>query len=86
METAPTGRFFLRETGASLVEYTLLLALIAVVSIGAITLVGEKAEETLDCVAIELDEPEIRRRILIKQTANDQALNIIEARFSVDCL
>ena len=34
------------ERGASLVEYALLLALIAVVCIVAITLIGQKAEES----------------------------------------
>ena len=40
-----------REEGASLVEYALLLALIAVVAIAAITLLGENASSTLDNVA-----------------------------------
>jgi pilus assembly protein Flp/PilA len=35
------------ETGASLVEYALLLALIAVVCIGAITLIGTNANTKL---------------------------------------
>jgi pilus assembly protein Flp/PilA len=35
------------EKGASLVEYALLLALIAVVCIGAITLIGTSAKSTL---------------------------------------
>jgi pilus assembly protein Flp/PilA len=35
------------EKGASLVEYALLLALIAIVCIGAITLIGKSAESTL---------------------------------------
>ena len=35
------------ERGASLVEYALLLALIAVICIGAITLIGDNAAETL---------------------------------------
>ena len=37
----------LGETGASLVEYTLLVALIAGVAIGAITMLGGSAEDTL---------------------------------------
>ncbi len=36
------------ERGASLVEYALLLALIAVVMVGAVTLLGETAAGTLD--------------------------------------
>lgn len=36
------------ERGASLVEYALLVALIAVVMVGAVTLLGETATGTLD--------------------------------------
>ena len=35
------------EQGASLVEYALLLALIAIVCIGAITLIGESSKNSL---------------------------------------
>ena len=35
------------DTGASLVEYTLLVALIAAVAIGAVTLLGSKSKATL---------------------------------------
>jgi Flp pilus assembly pilin Flp len=37
----------LGETGASLVEYTLLVALIAAVAIGAISFLGDEAESTM---------------------------------------
>ena len=40
-----------RDEGASLVEYALLLALIAVVAIAAITLLGRNASSTLNDVA-----------------------------------
>jgi Flp pilus assembly pilin Flp len=83
---APSRRSIIGETGASLVEYALLLALIAVVSIGGITLVGRNAESTLDCVGIELGEPEIRHTVIWKQKAGLQALTVIEAKFAVDCL
>ena len=43
------------ETGASLVEYALLLALIAVVCIAAITLIGQRAEKSFDSTASALD-------------------------------
>ena len=43
------------ERGASLVEYALLVALIAVVVIGAITMLGNSASETFSDVADELD-------------------------------
>jgi len=42
------------ERGASLVEYALLLALIAVVCIAAITLLGEKASENFNSIQTEL--------------------------------
>ena len=42
------ARFGRDERGASLVEYALLVALIAVVCIAAITLLGENASEKFD--------------------------------------
>lgn len=42
------------ERGASLVEYALLLALIAVICIGAITLIGNNASNKLSQVASNL--------------------------------
>jgi pilus assembly protein Flp/PilA len=43
--------FTTNERGASLVEYALLVALIAVVVIGAVTLLGNTAEDTFSDVA-----------------------------------
>jgi len=43
------------ERGASLVEYALLVALIAVVVIGAITLLAGSVEDTFSGVSNELD-------------------------------
>lgn len=43
--------FTTNERGASLVEYALLVALIAVVVIGAVTLLGSTAEDTFSDVA-----------------------------------
>lgn len=43
------------ERGASLVEYALLVALIAVVVIGAITLLSGSIEDTFSSVSTELD-------------------------------
>ena len=74
------------EKGASLVEYAILLTLIAVVSIGSITLVGQEVDETFDCVGIELGEPAIRHTVLEKLKASTTALNVIEARFAASCL
>lgn len=42
------------ERGASLVEYALLVALIAVVVIGAVTLLGNTAEDTFSDVSDSL--------------------------------
>jgi pilus assembly protein Flp/PilA len=42
------------ERGASLVEYALLVALIAVVVIGAVTLLGSTAEDTFSNVSDSL--------------------------------
>lgn len=42
------------ERGASLVEYALLVALIAVVVIGAVTLLGSTTEDTFSGVASDL--------------------------------
>jgi pilus assembly protein Flp/PilA len=51
------ARFGRNERGASLVEYALLVALIAVVAIVALQLIGENASSQLDSVGSEL-EPE----------------------------
>ena len=45
------------ERGASLVEYALLLALIAVVCIGAITLIGDSAKSKLSDVGSQVGKP-----------------------------
>ena len=42
------------ETGASLVEYALLLALIAVVAIGALTFLGHTVSNTLNTVSNDI--------------------------------
>ncbi len=63
-----------------------MLALIAVVSIGAISLVGDKASEQLDCVAIELDQPEIRKKVLEKVALGIPGFTRHEAKFRDSCL
>jgi pilus assembly protein Flp/PilA len=45
------------DTGASLVEYALLLALIAVVAIGALTFLGHAVTSTLNNVATDINNP-----------------------------
>ena len=42
-----TFRRLAAETGASMVEYTLLIALIAAVAIASLTFLGQKADESL---------------------------------------
>ena len=49
------ARFGRDERGASLVEYALLVALIAVVCIVAVTLIGNNAEKTLGSAGSALD-------------------------------
>jgi pilus assembly protein Flp/PilA len=49
------ARFGRTERGASLVEYVLLVSLIAVVCIGAITFLGNSAEGKFDQVGSEID-------------------------------
>lgn len=44
------------ERGASLVEYALLLALIAVLCIGAISLIGSGAKKTLSSAGSQLNQ------------------------------
>jgi pilus assembly protein Flp/PilA len=44
-------RFFKDETGASAVEYGLLVALIAAVIVGAVTLLGGNLKATFDYIA-----------------------------------
>jgi pilus assembly protein Flp/PilA len=46
---------FVREEGASMVEYGLLVALIAVVAIAAVTLVGGAVSDNFDEVATGLN-------------------------------
>ena len=45
------------ETGASLVEYALLLALIAVVAIGALIFLGGAVNNTLHNIATNINNP-----------------------------
>ncbi len=47
-------RLFKDETGASLVEYALLVALIAVVALAAVKLLGTNASTALNSAASEL--------------------------------
>ena len=46
---------FLQEAGASLVEYSLLVALVSTVSLGAITQLGGAAADSLQTAALVLD-------------------------------
>ena len=51
------ARFGHSERGASLVEYALLLALIAVVCIAAVTLLGQSASKKFDTTANAIGKP-----------------------------
>ena len=51
------ARFSDSERGASLVEYALLVALIAVVAIIAVRILGEEASETFSSTASEINNP-----------------------------
>ena len=48
------NRFIRDEEGATMVEYGLMLALIAVVCIAAVTLIGTKADAIFDAIAAAL--------------------------------
>ena len=75
------------ERGASLVEYAVLMALIAVVTIGAVTLVGREAEKKYDCVALELGNPGISQ-LVDEKAHNDHwhALSPGEEDYAAACL
>jgi len=51
------ARFSDSERGASLVEYALLVALIAVVCIIAVRILGDEASETFKSTASEIEAP-----------------------------
>ncbi len=53
--TAFQSRFMDNEDGASMVEYALLVALIAIVAIAAIILVGQAVSNEFDTVQTELN-------------------------------
>ena len=53
--TEMIARFQDEETGASMVEYALLVVLIAIIAIVAITLAGEEISSTFSDIASSLD-------------------------------
>ena len=57
LRTFLADRFSRDDAGASLVEYALLLALIAVVAIGALIFLGHSVNNTLNNVANSLNNP-----------------------------
>ena len=57
LRTFLADRFTRSESGASLVEYALLLALIAVVAIGALIFLGKGVNNTLNNIANNLANP-----------------------------
>ena len=78
-------RLLRTQIGAGLVEYALAVGLIAIVSIGAVAVVGENAVEQYDCVGNELSDIDVRRRVNEK-IRNDVALDAIEKSFADTCL
>ena len=54
--TEMIARFQDEETGASMVEYALLVVLIAIIAIVAITLAGEEISETFSEIASSLEQ------------------------------
>jgi pilus assembly protein Flp/PilA len=44
-----------KQKGATMVEYGIMVALIAVVAIGAVTIVGTETNDAFQCVAESLD-------------------------------
>ena len=54
--TAMIARFQDEETGASMVEYALLVVLIAIIAIVAITLAGEEISSTFSEIASSLEQ------------------------------
>ena len=57
LRTFVADRLTRNESGASLVEYALLLALIAVVAIGALIFLGKGVNNTLNNIANNLANP-----------------------------
>jgi pilus assembly protein Flp/PilA len=49
-------RFLRKQKGATMVEYGIMVALIAVVAIGAVALVGGEVEEAFNCVADSIND------------------------------
>jgi Flp pilus assembly pilin Flp len=78
-------RFQPSEAGASLVEYALLLSLIAVISIGALTLVGRERKREFNCVAVELNHPGVREQVAIKISNDAGSLTPLEKRYATAC-
>ena len=75
------------ELGASLVEYALLVTLIAAVGIGAITVVGRETEQNYDCVALELGNAGISRLVEAKAHGDHwHALSPGEEDYAAACL
>ena len=75
----------LHEAGAGIVEYALAVGLIAVVSIGAIALVGERTLTEYECVSTEIEQPGLRKAVTDKIT-NNIALENHEKRFADSCI
>ncbi len=49
-------RLLRKQKGATMVEYGIMVALIAVVAIGAVALVGEEVDEAFNCVQDSINQ------------------------------
>ena len=73
------------ETGSSIVEYALAIALIAIVSIRGLTLVGKETKREFNCIAIELERPGVRDHVSAKLSADPDSLTNLEKRYVAAC-
>lgn len=78
------GGWLRGQVGASLVEYALLVALIAVVSLAAVAVTGQRLLDSYDCSATEFQNPGIRQAIEDK-IKNGDTLDKLEERFATNC-
>ena len=76
-------RLLQTQVGAGLVEYALAVGLIAVVSVGAISVVGENTLTEYDCLGSELDT-QFRKKVNEK-IKNQIALDAREKKFVDSC-
>ncbi len=77
-------RLLQTQVGAGIVEYALAVGLIAVVSVGAISVVGENTLTEYDCIGSELADTQFRKKVNDK-IKNQIALDAREKKFVDSC-